>query len=108
MNELIKKISILFIIISLIGFGSAMHFDLEERFEDPMANRIIFMDAGQIIEENSPKDALVTGSGPYPQPMLIDQIRYLASMIDQADQRPGKDAYDRFQELTSKLEKLSK
>ena len=42
MNELIKKISILFIIISLIGFGSAMHFDLEERFEDPIANRIIF------------------------------------------------------------------
>ena len=42
MNELIKKISILFIMLSLIGFGSLMHFDLEERLEDPIKNRIIF------------------------------------------------------------------
>lgn len=42
---------------------------------------------------------LVTAEGPYPQPMLIDQLRYLYSMLDRADQRPGRDAYRRFEEL---------
>ena len=42
MNELIKKISTLFIVISLIGFASVMHFDLEKRLEDPVENRVIF------------------------------------------------------------------
>jgi hypothetical protein len=32
-------------------------------------------------------------------PMLIDQISYLASMLDRADQMPGKDAYQRYDEL---------
>jgi hypothetical protein len=33
------------------------------------------------------------------QPMLEDQARYLNSMMGQADQKPGKDAYERFAEL---------
>ena len=60
------------------------------------------------IEDGSPKDALGTAGGPYPQPMLIDQIRYLASMINQADQRPGKDAYERYEDLKGELEKLER
>ena len=47
------------------------------------------------------KSALVTAKGPYPQPMLIDQTQYLGSMINRADQRPGYDAYIRFEELSS-------
>jgi hypothetical protein len=39
----------------------------------------------------------------YPQPMLIDQIEYLYSMLNRADQKPGKDAYERHQELQSQL-----
>jgi|TARA_Y100000310_G_scaffold120953_2_gene119709 photosystem II stability/assembly factor-like uncharacterized protein len=49
------------------------------------------------------KNTLVTAKGPYPQPMLIDQLNYLRSMIDRADQRPGKDAYLRYEELKSQL-----
>jgi len=49
---------------------------------------------------------LVTSEGIYMTPMLIDQLNYLASMLNRADQRPGKDAYDRYQELESKLYKL--
>jgi photosystem II stability/assembly factor-like uncharacterized protein len=41
-----------------------------------------------------------TAEGIYPQPALIDQIRYLYSMLDRADQKPGRDAYQRFDELT--------
>lgn len=46
---------------------------------------------------------LVTAEGIYMTPMLIDQLRYLRSMLNQADQRPGKDAYDRFEELKNRL-----
>ena len=49
---------------------------------------------------------LVTDSGPYPQPMLISQIGYLMSMISRVDQKPGKDAYIRLDELNLWLEKL--
>jgi hypothetical protein len=46
---------------------------------------------------------LVTATGPYPQPMLVDQISYLSSMLNRADQKPGRDAYVRFDELTQEL-----
>ncbi len=39
----------------------------------------------------------------YPQPMLADQISYLYNMISNADQAPGKDAEDRYQELNKKF-----
>ncbi|MCK5652194.1 MAG: hypothetical protein KAJ42_12480, partial [Gemmatimonadetes bacterium] len=33
----------------------------------------------------------------YPQPMLLDQIQYLYSMLQTADQKPGRDAYERLE-----------
>ncbi|UCE43180.1 MAG: hypothetical protein JSV17_01965 [Candidatus Aminicenantes bacterium] len=45
----------------------------------------------------------VTATGPYPQPMLIDQLSYLSSMLNRADQKPGRDAYVRFDELNQEL-----
>ncbi len=42
----------------------------------------------------------------YQQPMLLDQISYLSSMINRADQHPGQDAYDRFRELKNWYDKL--
>ena len=42
----------------------------------------------------------------YPQPMLLDQIMYLYSMIGQSDQKPGKDAFERFNELFLVFESL--
>jgi photosystem II stability/assembly factor-like uncharacterized protein len=33
----------------------------------------------------------------YPQPMLMDQIQYLYSMLQSADQKPGRDAYERLE-----------
>jgi photosystem II stability/assembly factor-like uncharacterized protein len=43
--------------------------------------------------------ALETAEGTYQQPMLIAQIAYLSSMLRQADQRPGRDAYERYELL---------
>jgi len=51
---------------------------------------------------------LVTPPGTYMQPMLSAQTGYLNSMIGRADQQPGKDAYDRFEELKSKFQQIKK
>lgn len=50
--------------------------------------------------------SLETSEGTYMQPKLVAQIRYLANMLDQADQRPGQDAYLRYEELNQELEQL--
>jgi len=52
------------------------------------------------------KDALITKEGRYMKPVLVDQTRYLSSMIGRADQRPGQDAYERYEELKGEFEKL--
>lgn len=49
---------------------------------------------------------LVTPPGTYMQPMLSAQTGYLASMLGQADQKPGKDAYERFDELKQQFEEI--
>lgn len=50
--------------------------------------------------------ALVMGKGIYMQPMLIDQISYLGYMMRGADQLPGEDAVQRFDELANELEQI--
>ncbi len=54
------------------------------------------------------KMELKTADGRYMQPMLIDQIRYLSSMLNRADQLPGKDAYERFEELRTAYRRIAK
>ncbi len=49
------------------------------------------------------EEQLFTAEGPYMKPMLLDQINYLNSMLNRADQRPGKDAYLRYEELKQQL-----
>ncbi len=49
---------------------------------------------------------LVTPPGTYMKPMLQAQTRYLNSMLQRADQKPGKDAYDRLEELKATLESI--
>ena len=49
------------------------------------------------------RDQLVTASRRYSRPMLVDQLNYLYSGLTRADQQPGKDAIDRYQELNSML-----
>jgi hypothetical protein len=49
---------------------------------------------------------LVTAGGPYPQPMLIDQLANVLRMLGQADQKPGRDAYLRYDDLRRELDAL--
>ena len=49
---------------------------------------------------------VVTSPGIYTQGMLIDQLQNVQRMVNQADQKIGKDAYDRYGDLTKELAKL--
>lgn len=46
-------------------------------------------------------DQLATAEGRYMEPGLVAQTNYLYNMLNSADQLPGKDAYERFDELKS-------
>jgi photosystem II stability/assembly factor-like uncharacterized protein len=47
--------------------------------------------------------ALVAAPVRYSRPMIVDQIEYLYENLDTADQRPGRDAYQRYEELLAQL-----
>ena len=49
---------------------------------------------------------IVDASGPYPKPVLINQLQNIVRMLNQADQRVGKDAYERFADLDKELATL--
>ena len=52
---------------------------------------------------------LVTERGDsYPQPMLIDQLRYLDNFTSSGDHMPGQDAYDRLSQLKSRLNAIER
>jgi hypothetical protein len=48
-------------------------------------------------------DRVVTANVVYPQPMLVDQLSNVARMIGQADQKVGRDAFVRFDDLLKEL-----
>ena len=48
-------------------------------------------------------DRVVTADVPYAQPMLIDQLTNVARMIGLADQKVGRDAFVRFDDLMREL-----
>jgi hypothetical protein len=53
------------------------------------------------------KKELISEPGRYAQPMLLDQLEYLYSNLIRADQRPGADAYDRYEELNKTFKELN-
>jgi len=60
--------------------------------------------AAIISDLESVRSLMVTDdSDSYPPPMLMSQLRYLRGMTSRADQRPGRDAEQRYEELQAEL-----
>ena len=59
---------------------------------------------GNAAELGAVHEELVTRPVRYSQPMLVDQLRYLYSNLDSADQPPGADARQRYAELREQLD----
>jgi len=51
-------------------------------------------------------DRLVTASGPYPQPMLIDQLNNLYRMVNEADRKVGRSTLEFHQVLRKELAEI--
>jgi hypothetical protein len=74
-----------------------------------LANRI--REAQRAANDDPPRSArlaqilnrVVTAGGVYPQPMLIDQFSNIGRMIGQADQKVGKDAFVRYDDLMKEM-----
>lgn len=56
--------------------------------------------------DDETKAKLDQAEGRYTQPQLIQQIQYLYGVLNRADQAPGQDAIDRYQELKEALQAL--
>ncbi|MFT4567018.1 MAG: hypothetical protein ACI9FN_001981, partial [Saprospiraceae bacterium] len=63
-------------------------------------------DLNRIEKASSLITQLKTKEGIYELPVLVDQISYLYNMLGDTDQLPGRDAYERYEELKEKLEGL--
>ena len=75
--------------------------DKSRRLEDSLKKRLADEKNKSVVKKlEDIKAGLSTAEGIYMQPMLVDQTRYLLNMLNQADQLPGKDAYDRYEELS--------
>lgn len=82
------------------------------KLEVAIANEITQMEenrapASDLDAKRASLSKLMTKVGTYEQPMISDQLAYLYRMLNNADQIPGKDAYDRFDYLKSELEKVN-
>jgi photosystem II stability/assembly factor-like uncharacterized protein len=60
----------------------------------------------RIDQLESVKYMLETKSGNYMERKVLSQISYLNRMLNRADQKPGKDAYERYDELKAELDKV--
>ena len=49
---------------------------------------------------------LMTGPVRYDMPMVADQLQYLNGMINRADQKLGRDAFERYEELRTLLDSI--
>ncbi|HSJ08698.1 MAG TPA: hypothetical protein VK928_02265, partial [Longimicrobiales bacterium] len=50
-------------------------------------------------------ERVVTRSGQaYPQPMLVSQVGYLSGIVSRGDNRPGRDAFERYEELRAAVD----
>jgi hypothetical protein len=96
-------------VLDLYGKISALIADLDalleaEENKDKAAGR---KEAKKLESLTAIKNQLVTRDDiRYPQPMLEDQVMYLYSMLGRADQKPGNDAYVRYDELESIFNEL--
>ena len=79
---------------------------IANELESSISSKKLRKNKSSILKEKL--NMLITKEGPYMQPMLIDQFKYLYNMVTRADQILGNDAYYRFNTLSLELEKIKK
>jgi photosystem II stability/assembly factor-like uncharacterized protein len=101
-------------VVSFVGESDvAAQVELSLKARDALSNaRLAASRLKKALERASPADkarletvgkALLTEPVRYSRPMMVDQIEYLYENLDSADQKPGRDAYQRYDELAAAL-----
>lgn len=95
-DDISKQVDLQIKIRDLLSEANRLEESVEEKMKEDKENEQL----KQALE------VLQTKKGIYMKPMLIDQVSYLNYMLNGADQVPGKDVYDRYEELRSLLDEL--
>ena len=85
-------------VISLMSEANKLQSELESEVKKAKGNRLEKLKS--ILKQ------LKNDKGAYPQQMLVSQISYLYYMISGADQLPGQEAENRYEELVELLDNL--
>ncbi|MDX2153662.1 MAG: hypothetical protein SFV54_23165 [Bryobacteraceae bacterium] len=84
--------------------------DMEEQYALQLQIRDVLEEARALAKQVEGKPALharlVTARGPYPQPMLIDQLQSTLAMVSGADMKVGRVAFEYLAELRKELEAI--
>ncbi len=103
-DDLLKQAELQHQVMALLENAKRKEAELEDQIKELKKEEK--PDHDHIENLQSTLDELKTADGIYMKPMLIDQISYLYYMIAEADQLPGKDAYDRYDVLKAQFEGL--
>lgn len=77
---------------------------LEAKYEKKASKKT----KAQIDKIEKVKYMIATRDGSYMERKLLSQVTYLNRMLNRADQKPGKDAYERLDELKAEFEVVKK
>lgn len=89
-------------VIELLSEARKLQADLEEEVEK-LEGKKAKTKVARLEKVKAVLKQLKNDEGAYPQQMLVSQISYLLNMISRADQLPGQDAEQRYENLVSQL-----
>lgn len=109
LNEIEDQLALQDQVITLLSDARKLYEDLLKEKKDLKKSKSMSEDQKNRLKEvDAAIDILQTKDGIYMQPMLLDQISYLYSMLNDTDQAPGQEALMRYDELKSAYDQLSK
>ncbi len=79
---------------------------LEETIKTDKKSKNVEKAKQELLTINKLYSELEMDEGRYQMPKLLNQIQYLSSMLNQADQRPGKDAFEQYEKLMQQFTAL--
>lgn len=105
LKDINEQITIQNKVIALLSEARKLEADIEKEAIS-LKNKKAKAKVNRLKKINSILVQIKNDEGAYPQQMLLSQISYVLNMISRADQLPGQDAIERFEELQNQFNKL--
>jgi len=104
-SNISEQISMQNKVISLLSDARKLEADLEKEVKS-LKKKKAKAKVARLEKVNAALKQLKNDKGAYPQQMMLSQMSYLLNMISRADQLPGEEAKNRYQELVIQFNKL--